>query len=187
MKLLIVFGTTDGMTERIAERMGKVARARGVVTDVLNADRLPHGFTAEPYDAIIVGASLHAGGFQTGITRFVKTNLAALSNRPNAFFSVCLAIKSAHEHDRSEARRIAQEFPEKLGWKPENLEVIAGALMFSKYGLLRRIAMMHIAKKEMGFVDASTDTVFTDWDQVERFTEKMIAPLVRDAGAAAAM
>lgn len=37
MKLLVVYATTDGMTARIAERIGEAARAEGSSVDVLKA------------------------------------------------------------------------------------------------------------------------------------------------------
>jgi menaquinone-dependent protoporphyrinogen oxidase len=174
MKLLVVYATTDGMTARIAERIGETARAAGSRADVLNAAALPKGFDPSSYDGILLGASMHVQGYQRAATRFVRHCGEALRTRPSGFFSVCLSILSTSSEERAESRRIAERFPAKLGWNPEIIEIIAGALMFSRYGVLRRMAMKAIAKKEMGSVDATRDTVFTDWEAVDRFARGFV-------------
>lgn len=88
--------------------------------------------------------------------------------------SLCLSIASKRPEERAASRRIAEQFPAKLGWKPDVVEIVAGALMCSRYGLLRRTAMKIIAKKEMGSVDATRDTVFTDWAALDRFARDFV-------------
>jgi len=186
MKLLVVYATTDGMTARIAERIGEALRAAGSSADVLNAAALPNGFDPSRYDGILVGASMHAQGYQRAATRFVRRHGEALRARPSGFFSVCLSILSTNPEERAESRRLAQEFPAKLGWKPDIIEIIAGALTFSRYGFLRRMAMKAIAKREMGSVDATRDTVFTNWDDVDRFARSFLRVADRTSKATSA-
>jgi menaquinone-dependent protoporphyrinogen oxidase len=175
MKLLIAYATTDGMTARIAERMAETVRAGGSSADVFDCKALPGGFDAGRYDGILLGASMHVQGYQHAATAFVRHHLVALRSRPSGFFSVCLSVVSNHAEERAAARRIAEEFPAKLGWKPDVIEIVAGELSFSKYGFFRRLAMKAIAKKEMGSVDASHDSEFTDWPAVERFARDFVA------------
>ena len=183
MKLLVVYATTDGTTARIAERIEEAARAAGADADVLEAAALPKGFAPSRYDAILVGASMHAQGYQRAAKRFVLRHADVLRTRPSGFFSVCLSILSTNLGERAESRRIAEEFPAKLGWTPDVVEVFAGALMFSRYGFFRRLAMKVIAKKEMGSVDATRDTVFTNWEDVDRFARDFVARPSRRAAA----
>jgi menaquinone-dependent protoporphyrinogen oxidase len=174
MKLLIAYATTDGMTGRIAERMAEAARAAGSAVDLVDAAALPRGFDPSPYDGIVLGASMHAQGYQRAASRFVRRYLDALGSRPSGFFSVCLSVVSNREEERLASRRIPEDFVAKLGWKPEVVEIVAGALAFSHYGFLRRTAMKIIAKKEMGSVDPTHDTVFTDWAAVDRFARSFV-------------
>ena len=175
MRLLIVYGTTDGMTERIAEHMAEVVRGAGHLVRVTRADDLRFPSDLADFDGVLVGASLHAGGFQRSVARFVRGHAAALAKRPNAFFSVCLAAASRDPRERQAAARIAAAFPRGLGWIPDRTEVIAGALMFSRYGFLRRFALKRIAQKELGAIDASRDHVYTDWPAVDRFVLDFVA------------
>jgi menaquinone-dependent protoporphyrinogen oxidase len=171
MNLLIAYATTDGMTAQVAARIAETERANGCIVD---AAALPRGFDPRRYDRILFGASMHAQGYQRAAKRFVRRYADVLRSRPSGFFSVCLSILSKRPEERAESRRIAQQFLAKFGWKPDVVEIIAGALMFSRYGVLRRVAMKAIAKKEMGAVDATRDTVFTDWSAVDRFARAFV-------------
>ncbi len=169
MRILIVYGTTDGMTGRIAERMAQTLRAAGHEVTLAEARASDPALDPTGHDLTLVGASLHAGGYQRNVRRYVEAHLAALNARPSAFFSVCLAIVSRFPRDREEARRIANALPVSLGWKPVAVEVIAGALLFSRYGFFRRWALTRIARKEIGDVDTTRDHVYTHWHGVDRF------------------
>ncbi len=174
MKLLVAYATTDGMTARIAERVAEVARAAGCDAELLDTKATPRAFEARAYDGILLGASMHARGYQQAAKRFVRRQGEALRSRPSGFFSVCLSIASKNPEEQRESCRIAERFCERLGWKPDRIEVIAGALMFSRYGFLRRAAMKYIATKEMGSVDTTRDTVYTDWAAVESFARDFV-------------
>jgi menaquinone-dependent protoporphyrinogen oxidase len=174
MNLLIAYATTDGMTARIAERIAEAARAAGCNADVVDTAALPRNFDPNRYDRILLGASMHIQGYQRAARRFVQRYGDVLRSHKSGFFSVCLSILSKNPEERAEARRIAEQFPAKLGWKPDRVEIIPGALLFSRYGFLTRVAMKAIAKKEMGSVDASRDTVFTDWLAVDRFAREFV-------------
>lgn len=170
MHFLVTFATTDGQTGEIADRIGQRLRAAGHEADVRDIANLPNSLQVTSYDAVMVGGSIHAQGYQWRLKRFLARNREALASRPSAFFSVCLAIASAQEDERTAAHAIPRRFVEGLHWSPDAVEVIAGALRFSKYGLVRRMMMKAIAAKEMGTeIDTTQDHVLTDWDQVDAF------------------
>lgn len=188
MNLLIAYASTDGMTAQIAEHLAETARELGHRTQIVNTAGVPGQFDVRPFDAILIGASVHARGYQRSAKRFIRNHLDSLNSKPSAFFSVCMAVASKDEHSRADARAIAEAFPAALGWNPAVVEVIAGALMFSRYGIFRRPAMRAIARKEVGELDTSHDYVYTDWQAVERFcrsfleeaTHRLTAPTVGD-------
>jgi len=170
MRFLIVYGTTDGQTATIAERIAHTFEGRGHEVECRDADTVEHGFSARAYDAIVVGGSIHLGKYQRGVTRFIRRHRADLRWTPSAFFSVCMAIQSKDEKERAEAEAIPRNYVEHLGWHPDSIEVMAGALKFSEYGFLRRVVMKSISEKEMGAaIDTSRDYEYTDWEQVDRF------------------
>lgn len=170
MNFLVAYATTDGQTADIAARIGERLREAGHLVEVTDIAALPQSLDAAEFDAVLIGGSLHAQGYQRRVRQFVTRQLPALQTRPSAFFSVCLATASKRPAERAEAELIPRRFVENLKWQPDAIEVIAGALRFSRYGLLRRLIMKAIAQREMaGAVDANRDHVLTDWSQVDAF------------------
>ena len=89
-RILVLYGTTDGHTAKIAQSIGDALRAVGNDADVIEAG------TADPrpedYTAVIVAGSVHAGGYQRSIRRWVRRHARVLNTQPTAFVSVCLAV-----------------------------------------------------------------------------------------------
>ena len=50
-------------------------------------------------------------------------------------------------------------------------ELVAGALLYTRYNFLVRFVMRQITKAEGGDTDTSRDYEYTDWDAVDRFAE----------------
>lgn len=175
-RVLVVYGTTEGQTAKIAAHVGDTARRLGHDVIVRHAPDLVDEALGE-YDAIIVGASLHEGRYQRAVRDFVARHAAALSSRPSAFFSVSLAAASRDPAERAEPVRIAERFTAQLGWKPARIASFAGALKYTQYSWLKRMLMKHIAAKEGGATDTTRDHEYTDWDAVTRFVEELAAEL----------
>src|SRR5687768_3388418 len=90
MSVLILYGTTEGHTRSVAEALARSLRLsddRVHVIDAAGGDPNPSS-----YSAVIVAASVHAGGYQAAVQRWVRRHSTALAARPTAFVSVCLAI-----------------------------------------------------------------------------------------------
>ncbi len=185
MRLLIAFGTTDGMTATISERLAATARSLGHDATLVNTRSVHGRYGLSGFDAVLVGGSVHAGRYQHSVRRFIRANLTALNEIPSAFFSVCLAEHSQSETERAEGRRIAEAFARGLGWDPLLVQPVAGALLFSHYGLLRGFVMRKIAKAEDPGADVTKDYVYTDWDQVDRFLGQLLSKAVRRVPVAA--
>src|SRR5215213_10165432 len=95
MRVLIPYGTTEGLTARISEYVAEVIRGHG-------------------YDAVIVGASIHMGKHEDYVLHFVRENRDELGRLPSAFFSVSMA---AHDN-LEEAEGYIEEFVRETGWHP---------------------------------------------------------------------
>jgi len=175
-KLLIVYGTTEGQTAKIAQHIGHAARSLGHEASVRHAPEVADGEVAA-HDAVIVGASLHEGRYQRDVRSFIERHAALLGSRPSAFFSVSLAAASRDEDERAEPLRIAGEFTSKAGWTPDRIASFAGALKYTQYSWLKRAVMKRISRQEGGDTDTSQDFEYTDWNDVERFVERFCAAL----------
>src|SRR5690554_5572978 len=89
-RILIIYGTTHGQTAKIARFLGDEIRARGAEPDVVLAGEGAPGPAG--YAGVIVAASLHAGGFQRSVARWVRQHRARLREPHTAFLAVCLGI-----------------------------------------------------------------------------------------------
>jgi menaquinone-dependent protoporphyrinogen oxidase len=167
MKFLIVYGTVEGQTRKIAFYMQHVLQQAGhlvTVADASNNQPVPTS-----YDAVLVGSSIHIHKYQSAVVHYVTHHAAALNNMPGAFFSVCLAVASDIEEEHREAEKITGDFLGQTKWKPLMTTQIAGALKYTQYDFFKRIIMKMISKREGRTTDTSQDYEYTDWDAVKKF------------------
>ena len=92
MKLLIVYGTTEGQTRKIAEFLALEAEKTGA--EVTLCDASMEQISPDRYDAVMIGASMHMHRYQTSITHYVKEHMGTLNAIPTALFSVSLSALS---------------------------------------------------------------------------------------------
>jgi menaquinone-dependent protoporphyrinogen oxidase len=170
-KIAILYGTTEGQTGKIAQRIASTGRQHGHQVEIVHLAEVDASFDVAGYDGVMVGASIHEGSHQRYVYRWLEAHQAALASRPTAAFTVCLAIRSVNEAERAEARAFSGLYQQKTGWKPDVSEVFAGALMYGEYNWLVRMVMKAIARHEGGSTDTSHNTEYTDWTEVDRFAE----------------
>jgi menaquinone-dependent protoporphyrinogen oxidase len=179
--VLIVYGTTEGQTAKIAQHIADVGRRRGHRVDLAPAAELgEHPPLA--HDAAIVGASLHEGHYQRSIDRFCRNHAAWLRGLPSAFFSVSLGAASRDPDEPRAVEALMKSFLERSGWAPLRTASFAGALRYMQYSWLKRALMRSIARHEGGATDTSQDHEYTDWDQVSRFAQGFFDALPEASG-----
>ncbi|KAB1188017.1 MULTISPECIES: flavodoxin domain-containing protein [Haloferax] len=169
VSFLVGYGSTEGQTAKISERIVDVLEGRGHTAIAVSVDDVPPAATPAEFDAILVGSSIHLGKHAKNVYQFVRENREVLEDRPNAFFQVSLSSAVGDEARQAEAASYIDEFVEKTGWHPERIALFGGALRYSEYGFITRLMMKRIAKEATGDTDTSRDYEYTDWDEVEAF------------------
>jgi menaquinone-dependent protoporphyrinogen oxidase len=170
---LVVYGTGEGQTAKVAGRIGRTLTDRGHDTVVIDvADRTPDR-SLDTFDAILVGASIHAGKPQSAVVKFVTANRETLAAKPTAFFQVSLS--TATEQGAKRAAGYVEQFIEKTGWHPDRIGLFGGALRYSEYGFLKCLLMKQIAKRTYPDLDTAEDVEFTDLAEVDAFTADVAA------------
>jgi menaquinone-dependent protoporphyrinogen oxidase len=174
-KIMIGYGTTEGQTARIAEYIADVIRGQSHEARVVDLKQ-PRGLSPDDYDALIIGGSIHMGKHEEHVMNYVKTNRATLERLPSAFFSVSLA---AHG-DMANAQAYVENFEQETGWRPAQVGLFSGALLYRQYGFFKRLMMKKIVSSKPGGLstDTSRDHEYTDWDQVKRFADDFLKRLV---------
>ena len=173
MKILIIYGTSEGQTRKIARFMEDVLQNEDhkvVIADATEEPPEPNGF-----DAVLIGSSIHMHKYQSSIHDFIEKNIDELNKKPSAFFSVCMAVASNIEEEHEEVHNLAKEFLKQTGLKAKEISHIAGALKYTKYDYFKRLIMRMIAKKQGGGTNTSQDYEYTDWDAVKTFVLDFIA------------
>lgn len=170
--VLIVYGSGEGQTAKVAEFTAEHIRGRGHQVTVLKGKRLPRDFAIDQYGAVIVAASVRKSKYQRYIVRFVKKYYARLDSVPSAFVSVSMAAVRIGDPKGSILQQWLGRFINETSWNPAHYASFAGALMYRKYNFITRIVMKKIAQKSGLTTDTSRNHEFTDWDAVGRFADE---------------
>jgi menaquinone-dependent protoporphyrinogen oxidase len=169
-RILILYGTTDGHTVRIAESIRDTLLARGDQVDVVEAGRT--GPNPADYAGIVVAASVHGGRYQRRVRSWVRANAFVLGQKPTAFVSVSLGVLQQDAAVQRDVHAIVNRFLLSTGWRPAITKNVAGALLYRKYGWLKRWVMRRITAKAGGNTDTSRNWDYTDWDDVRVFADQ---------------
>jgi menaquinone-dependent protoporphyrinogen oxidase len=173
MKFLIVYGTTEGQTRKIARFMEKQLLDAGHQVEISDTTDEPPA--PNNYDAILIGGSVHMHKYQTALTHYIKSHVEVLNKKHGGFFSVSLAIASDLEEEHREVEKITKDFLEQTGWKPVMITQMAGALKYTEYDFMKRMIMKMISKKEGRTTDTSKDYEYTDWNAVKKFVNEFVS------------
>jgi menaquinone-dependent protoporphyrinogen oxidase len=175
MKCLIVYATREGQTRKIALKLAEHLREHGVTVKTHDA-RESFSLDLRDFDHFVFGASMHAGGLEKEIRDFISNHEKEITSKSRLFFLVLL---SAATKDRSLREKWLQDakrkFKEQIPVPFEELEMVAGALRYSKYSLPLKWIMKRIAEQAGEGTDMSRDYEYTDWEQVKRLAKKIIS------------
>ena len=167
-RVLVLYGTSEGHTEKVATIIGNTLIANGCHADVIKAGTVDP--SVRDYDGVIVAASIHGGRFQEAVVTCVRAHAAAIAAKPNALVEVCLTIVRKNDPKvTADLSAIVDRFSRETGWTPATVKPVAGALLYTRYNFLMRWIMKRIVTHQGGDTDTSRDYVYTDWDEVKAF------------------
>jgi menaquinone-dependent protoporphyrinogen oxidase len=165
----VFYATTEGQTQRIAERIAQTLCERGFQSQAIDVGA-PEAWRIDwPHvRAAFLGASLHAGKHQPSAFAFARAHAGELNACPSVFFSVSLSAGSRNPKERAAAQQLAEKFAADAQWQPRSIACFAGRLAYTRYGFFKRLLMRLIARREGGSTDTSRDHEYTDWAAVEQ-------------------
>jgi menaquinone-dependent protoporphyrinogen oxidase len=166
-KILIIYSTTDGQTERISLQLQKVIEQQGNKVTLCSITECS-SLDLRSFDKIVIGASIRYGKHSPLVTDFINRNKELLDSKPNAFFSVNVVARKP-EKSRPEANPYLQKFLRRIYWSPKELAVFAGKIDYPSYRFFDRLMIRLIMWMTKGPTDPKAVVEFTDWRQVEEF------------------
>jgi len=152
--ILIVYGTTEGQTRKIAEFIANAVRAQGISVETVDS-ATDAATKVQPH--------------------FLRHNRAWLTGIPTAFASVSMTAVLNDAQSRAELEQVAKNFYGETGWTPRFTLHVAGALRYTQYDFFKRLVMRLIAKYHGGDTDTLLDHEYTDWNALTRFVQDFLA------------
>ena len=168
MKLLLVYASRYGQTEKIARRIAEVAGREGVECTLAPVAKAP---PLHELNDVIVAGPIYFGRHARRLLRWVQRNRHALEERHTAFVTVCGDVALGPE--------LVEKFVRDSAWQPDVAATFAGAVRYSRYGWLVRAIMRRAAAKS-GRPTAG-DHEYTDWNAVDAFARSFVAEAKRRA------
>jgi menaquinone-dependent protoporphyrinogen oxidase len=175
--ILIVYGTSEGQSRKVAELVAERLRAAGHTVTLVDAVRQPVAPRVAGFDGAIIAARVHAGLYQRQIMRFVRANRATLDTIPNAFVSVSMSAARLSAGDNARLRAYVSGFVRRSGWTPARVYHVAGARLYTRHGPIGRWIL--------GLVDGNRfatdrDHEWTDWTALGKFADEFAMSLKPD-------
>jgi menaquinone-dependent protoporphyrinogen oxidase len=136
MQILLVYGTNEGHTQKIAAFVASHLERRGHHVTTANASDARTPPDPHRFDAVLVAASVHLGRYQAAVTEFVRNHRAAISARANGFLSVSLAAAGHDPNDIGGLKKCVADFVQATGWTPQVIHHVAGAFRYTAYRFL---------------------------------------------------
>lgn len=178
-RVLVVYHSVEGQTERVAARIDEVLRDEDVEVVLARAADAP---SPDGFDGVVAGGSIHASNHSRQLTGYLRDHHEALNALPAALFQVSLTSADESPEKMAEAGQYVSSLLDATGFDPDIVARFAGALAYTRYGYLKRKLMVRIAGKDGGDVDTSRDHDYTDWEAVEAFARDVAAYVRSEAG-----
>lgn len=164
-KILVAYGSRDGATAGIAERIGDVLKKAGFMVDVASAEK-----AGEPggYDAVVLGSALYIGQWRKEAANYLTKHEQALTKLPVWIFSS--GPTGAEEVDK---QMEGFTYPEKLKpviarIQPRASRIFKGAIYFKNLNFMEKFML-----KQMKAAEGD----FRDWKAIEAWVTEIAREL----------
>jgi menaquinone-dependent protoporphyrinogen oxidase len=181
MKVLIVYGSGQGQTAKIARFITQLLRNRGDAVELVDGRAIPATLDLTGFDVVVVGASVNSGRFQRYISRFVRANRSQLQQMPSAFFGVSLREAEPDPVNRAAALHTIERFLKATSWKPTIVASFAGSIAYLRYPWLMRLIWRRLPlpgedrHPTNGSATVLDGFEYTDWSAVSHFADEIAA------------
>jgi len=175
VNVLIVYGTTEGQTRKIAEWAATHLRKLGHEIELRDSASPAPDSDIPTFDAFIIAASVHQERHQDTVINFAIAHHELLNAKPAAFISVSLS--AVLEDEKKEAQKYVDRFVSVTGWQPRMILLLGGALRFTEYDYFQEQIVKFIVMKR-GAESIGRNHEFTDWNALAGFVDGFLETAV---------
>jgi menaquinone-dependent protoporphyrinogen oxidase len=172
MNVLIVYGTTEGQTRKIAKWTATYIRDREHHVELRDSAAPMSDLDLGLFHAFIIAASVHQQYHQETIINFAIAHHKLLNAKPSAFISISLS--AVLQGERTEAQRYVDQFVSVTGWQPSRTLLLGGALRFTEYDYFQEQIVKFIVMKDGDAAPGESDREFTDWKALADFIDAFL-------------
>ncbi len=165
MKILIIFGTVEGQTAKIARFLADEARATGHEVDVVDTADKAASISFSGVDKVILAASVHERKHPKWFEMCLAAQRDKLAEQDTLLLSV--SLMAAFPDTRSEAQEFVEEMKMRTGFTPTADVLVAGAVRMSSYDYFSTQVLRHVVLRGGKYDLAEGDHEFTDWDALK--------------------
>ncbi len=167
-KIIVAYASKYGAAAGIAEKIGETLNAAGYTAEVLSVEKVTDLNSCQ---AIVLGSSVYIGQWRKKAVKFLKGNLAVLSEKPVWLFSCGLTGK-----DNPEELKQNKNFPKKLQYladqiKPKDITAFLGMVTMERLNPLERMMF----KKAEGSIGD-----FREWALITSWANGIVATLKKE-------
>lgn len=162
MKVLVLYGTTEGQTAKVCEFVASRLRFAGDEVTLIDA-AAGVSVDVRRFEGAIIAASIHVGMYQKPVVAFVQEHAAWLKRTPSAFLSVSLSAVSSDSEEAKSLTVITENFRAYTGWTNAEIHHVGGAIRFGEYDFIRRWLMRAVAWEKGLKVVHGEDMELTNW------------------------
>jgi len=135
MKTVIVYASNHGTTEKVANIIREKLDSTTVQTINLKSKQK---VDLSCYETVIIGGSIHAGGIQREVKKFIKENTIILMQKRVALYLCCM-------NEPEERREFEANYPELLRNHSVYNAIAGGEYLFEKMNFIEKFLVRKIS------------------------------------------
>lgn len=173
MTVMIVFGTVEGHTGKIARFAARQAEASNHKVSLFDTENKLAPVSFEGVESVVLAASVHERRHPQHFEVFVGAHKKQLAGCKTLMLSVSLS--AAFEAGMEEAQDYLTEMEMRTGFKPDHEMLVAGAVKTGSYDYFESQVVRHVVLKDRDYDPSLGEHEFTDWDALDAELDRFFA------------
>ncbi|MFK7835303.1 MAG: flavodoxin domain-containing protein [Sulfitobacter sp.] len=163
MKTLIIYGTVEGQTGKIARFAADEIAKLGHEAVLIDANDSKE-ISFDGVEAALLAGCLHQRRHPRTFEALLAAHAADLAPLKTLLLSV--SINAAFPDGHEEAREYVTQMEMRTGFKADADLLVGGALRIGEYDYFALQVVRHVVMRDRPFDASKTEHEFTDWDAV---------------------